>query len=74
LTRVDREGGKLATGSDVGAAALEGVTSSVGAGAAISDGRKIRELVASRATRNTRTINRGATYCRKNAIGVIVKI
>jgi hypothetical protein len=73
LIKVEREGGRSATESDLGAIALAGVASSTGAGAAMSDGRKIRELTATSATRNTSTIKKGATYCRKNAIGRVVK-
>lgn len=36
----------------------------------MSSTRKMRELTANNATKKTRTINRGATYCRKIAIGV----
>jgi hypothetical protein len=57
----------------LGAAALTGVDSSTGAGAAISEGRKMRELTATSATRNTSTIKKGATYCRKKAIGTAAK-
>jgi hypothetical protein len=49
---------------------LSGATSSIGAGAAISEGKKMRELTATKATTNTKTINKGAIYCRKNAMGV----
>jgi hypothetical protein len=37
----------------------------VGAGAAISEGIKMRALTAKSAIKNTTTIANGATYCRK---------
>jgi hypothetical protein len=68
FTNADKDGGKPAKDSDCAPMGMI-PTSSMGAGAAISDERKIRELTATRANKNVRTINRGAIYCRKIAIG-----
>jgi hypothetical protein len=40
--------------------------SSMGAGAAMSEGKKARMLTNTRATKKIRTIRNGATYWRKN--------
>jgi hypothetical protein len=40
----------------------------MGAGWAMSVGKKIRTLTASNATKKIRTINKGAIYCRKKAM------
>jgi hypothetical protein len=42
--------------------------SSTGAGVAISEGKKIRALVATKAIKKTKKIIKGAMYCRKIAI------
>jgi hypothetical protein len=42
--------------------------SSMGAGAAISEGKKARMLTNTRATKNIRIIRNGATYWRKNVM------
>jgi hypothetical protein len=44
---------------------LSGVT---GAGAAKSDGRKIRALTATKASKKIKTVNKGVMYCRKKFI------
>ena len=44
--------------------------SSIGAGAAISLGKKMRALTASNATTKTKTIRKGAIYWRKIDIGM----
>ena len=49
-------------------ALLVGATSSIGAGAAISLGRKIRALVAINANPKIKTTINGAIYWRKNAM------
>ncbi|BBA80248.1 hypothetical protein RGRSB_1880 [cyanobacterium endosymbiont of Rhopalodia gibberula] len=40
----------------------------MGAGTAISEGKKARMLTNTRATKNIRTIRKGATYWRKNVM------
>jgi hypothetical protein len=44
----------------------------MGAGAAISEGRKIRTLTAANATKKMRKMKSGAMYCRKNVMEVAV--
>jgi hypothetical protein len=67
--------GSSAFAPAVGDCTLADSTFSIGAGAAISEGRKIRALTASSATKNTSTIRKGAIYCRKIAMfGVNVNV
>ncbi len=47
-------------------------TSSIGAGAAMSEGKNIRALTAAKATKNTSKIKNGVTYSRKKAIFIAV--
>jgi hypothetical protein len=53
---------KLAIVLAVGECQLAASTSSIGAGAAMSLGKKMRELTANRATKKTSTIRKGAMY------------
>jgi hypothetical protein len=53
--------GNPAAAFPVGDSTLAESTSSIGAGAAISEGKNIRELTANKATKKTNTIRNGAT-------------
>jgi hypothetical protein len=44
------------------------IGSSIGAGAAISPGKNVLALTATKETKNTKTMRKGSTYCRRIAI------